>query len=96
MAENDEREDLDALVRHPGWARFTDMVNSQWSASSEWFLEQLDNALKTDNPNGHEHFRQIRASQREIQKALKMPSDRIKALETKEVPQYVASRRGSL
>lgn len=97
MAENSELEDLDQLVSSPGWQRFVAMVNEQWAAGAEWFLKELDTALGTDDATGHTHFRQVRASQREIQKVLRMVPDRIKALKQPEPSKdSVMSRRGGL
>lgn len=97
MPENSELEDLDQLVASPGWQRFVAMANEQWAASSEWFLNELDQALKTDDTAGHTHFRQVRAAQREIQKVLRMVPERIKALKQPEKPaDPVMSRRGGL
>lgn len=99
MAENPELEALDQLVHSEGWKRFTDMVDQQWGPSSAWFLEQLDKALAVDGQGGTDHFRQVRSAQREIQKVMQMPAQRIAKIKTaSQQPSgdFVGSRRGPL
>lgn len=98
MAENLELEELDQLVRSPGWARFRAMVDAQWGPSSEWFLGELDKVLGSDDARSTEHFRQIRAAQREIQKVLQLVPHRLELL-TRPTPSSdtsAGSRRGLL
>ena len=99
MAEDDELEALDQLVNSEGWKLFAGMVDKQWGPSSEWFLGQLDEALKTDDKAGTEHFRQVRASQKSVQLVMQMVPQRIKALKDASVRSsgdFVGSRRGPL
>ena len=99
MADNVELEALDQLVNSEGWKLFVGLVNKQWHPSSEWFLGQLDDALKTDDVKGTEHFRQVRASQREVQKVLQLPQQRLEQLKRASQPSspdFVGSRRGPL
>lgn len=99
MAENHELEALDQLVNSDGWKLFAGMVDKQWGPSSEWFLGELDKALSHDDRSGTEHFRQVRASQREIQRLMQMVPQRIKTLKDASVRSsgdFVGSRRGPL
>lgn len=99
MAENHELEALDQLVNSDGWKLFQAMVDKQWGPASSWFLGQLDDALKRDDKAGTDHFRQVRAAQREIQQVMQMVPHRISALKTVSLPpsgDFVGSRRGPL
>lgn len=98
MAENHELEALDQLVNSEGWALFRGMVDKQWGPSSDWFLGELDKALAVDGQAGTDHFRQVRAAQREIQKVMGLVPHRIAQIKASQTPSgdSAQSRRGVL
>lgn len=98
MAENTEYEDLDQLVNTRGWARFVQMVNKQWGRESDAFHDAIEQAARGDNVHLQDHLRQILAAQREIQKVLQLPQNRLNILKGGQPMEreYVGSRRGSL
>ena len=99
MAENRDLEDLDALVKSPGWAIFTRMVEQTYGRTSDRFYNAVTAAAKGDNPHATDHLRQIIAEQRGALDAVGLVAQRLKVLTpptVHELREYVGSRRGSL
>lgn len=101
MAENVELEALDQLVNSAGWKIFTSVIAREWGTSEGGgavFVDQVSKAVQHTGPEATEHLRQIVAAQREIQRAMRWPLDRIAALKKHEpnTGLRVMSRRGSL
>lgn len=92
-----EYEDLVQLVNTKGWAQFEAMVQKQWGRESEAFHDAIEQAARGDNVHLQDHLRQILAAQREIQKVMQLPHNRIKQLKPhSEAREFVGSRRGGL
>ena len=88
-----EREDLDALTKSPGWLRLT-----QWARQE--FAEQLAQHTEhaadgTDDLQALHKLRQVIAAKRAVELVLAWPATRIKAVTPH--PQPISlSRRGGL
>lgn len=94
-----EREDLDALVHSDGWRMFRDHVVSEWGTGGHRFLKGVKDAADNTTPGATEQLRQIIVAQREIDRMLGWPDERLKQISK---PELVASggmlsqRRGGL
>ena len=99
-----EREDLDALVRSDGWTVFCAHVAHEWGTAEAGggtvFLAAVKKAADImDDPTATAQLRQILASQREIHKLLAGVPERIKQLKAADsgaAAPLAWSRRGGL
>ena len=69
--DNSEREDLDALVRSPGWARFVAHVEKEWGTAEHgggaYFTMAARKASdQTDDATALAYLRQICVAQKQI------------------------------
>lgn len=101
MSENVELEALDQLVNSEGWKIFSSVISREWGSSEGGgavFVDQVTKAVQHTGPEATEHLRQIVAAQREIQRAMRWPLERIAALKKCDLKSGspVLSRRGSL
>ena len=92
---SEELEDLQHLVAVPGWKRFRDMVNAQWSSSGTRYQDAITNAARATDTDAVQQLRQIISAQREITAVMGMVDARIKLLKTPLASGYT-SRRGHL
>ncbi len=96
-----ELEALQALLDSDGWTVFSRMVGTMWGDSEgngERFLQAVSGASKAGDADAIAQLRQIIVAQREIQLAMKWPTERVKALSQANQtsgPMH-PSRRGSL
>jgi hypothetical protein len=99
-----ELEDLDALLRHPGWGRFVAYVTQEWGSDEGGGLRFKQGAKKaannTEDAMALSHLRQIMAAQSEIHRLIAWAGERVAHLKATEpgpdsdgVP---LSRRGGL
>lgn len=87
-----EREDWDALVKSPGWARLMAYVKEQWGAAACDI--RMDKALDADNLNEVKVIARVR---KELAAVIRRPEDRIVELaRVMEPTPHTMSRRGSL
>lgn len=100
MAENVELEALDQLVASEGWKILTAVVAKDWGnaeGGGAFFADAVSKAVKVTGPEATDHLRQICAAQREIQRVMNWPKERIKLLKgTNGNHDAPLSRRGSL
>jgi hypothetical protein len=95
----DEKEDLEALLRSTGWLRFARHIEQEWG---DKFHTHVTAAVgDSDDVIALQKLRQITVAKREIEKAMRWPSDRIAELtrsaESQERAHTVPlSRRGHL
>lgn len=95
-----EREDLDALTRSDGWRLFSEYCLSEWGPAGTRFHSAVKTAADhTNDADATAQLRQIIVAQREIQKLLAWPAERLKYL-TQSEPELATgrdySRRGGL
>jgi hypothetical protein len=95
-----EREELEALTQSSGWTVFQSYVESEWGAGGRRFLSAVKAASDNeDDKNAVAFLRQIIVAQREIQKLLLWPAERLKTLQSTELElagERDYSRRGGL
>lgn len=82
MTDDRELEDLTNLVKHPGWYRFVAILTKEWQ-------EQIDIKLRsalqnTDDALAAGQMRQVVAAKAAIERMLKWPDERIKAIQRKD------------
>lgn len=97
--EDTEREDLDALVNHPGWARFCQYVAREWGneeGNGLRFMQGVKDAANDLTSQGPDKLRQVIVAQREIQTLLSWPRKRMRELSPRPELAVSGSRRGSL
>lgn len=91
-----ERENLDALINSDGWRTFTDYVTSEWGPGGRAFISAVTGAANgTDSATAMAHLQQIIVAQKEIQKVLAWPEERLKALKAPDLS-VIYPRRGRL
>lgn len=100
--EDPEREDLDALLQSAGWQWFLRYVAREWGADdgggAMYHGAVTAAAKEDDDPRALAKLRQIVVAQREIQKLIRWPSQRLAEV-TKIAADPVGagqSRRGGL
>ena len=94
---NDEKQDLDNLVKHPGWQRFT-------AYSHDEITKRLDTAIENAANNTSDalvanQLRQCIAVKQAIRLLLAWPGERVKLLREADAKREAVgqmSRRGSL
>ena len=99
MLDVNERENLEALVASDGWKTFAAYVGQEWGAGGRAFLDATTKAAdQKADADAMAYLRQIIVAQREIQKLVKWPEERLKQLEPIEYATASRdySRRGSL
>lgn len=101
QAQASEREALQALIESDGWKMFAAFVGKQWGDSEgngERFLHAVSKASTASDADAIAHLRQIIVAQREVQLAIRWPSDRLQQLQkaSQGPGQTHPSRRGSL
>ena len=78
---SEQREVLDSLQQHPGWALFCAHVEREWGVSGLRFQQELDRALNlTDNDACASQSRQIRSGQKIIMSLLRWPAEEMQRL----------------
>jgi hypothetical protein len=94
-----ETEDLDALLRSPGWLRFSRHAEVEWH---EKFADKVKSAIgDTDDAAALAKLRQVTVAKDSIERLLRWPKDRLSELQRtadahdKET-RVPLSRRGSL
>lgn len=95
-----EREDLEALTTSDGWKRFQSYVESEWGAGGRAFIDAVTKAADNKSDADATAFlRQIIVAQKQIQRLVAWPEERLKTLKPEELvstgPQDY-SRRGGL
>lgn len=94
-----EREELDALVNSDGWRLFTSYVQSEWGSGGRAFIDATEKAAdQKADADAMAYLRQIIVAQRQIQRLVRWPEERLKQLATPELVPAVTdySRRGTL
>lgn len=98
--ENTEREDLEALLRSAGWARFQQHVQSEWGTADgggqRFLLAVTKAANHTDDAMATGQLRQIIAAQREIQTLMAWVGQRLQQVTPDKDYERPHSRRGGL
>jgi hypothetical protein len=97
MSDRNEAEDLDDLLRHPGWHRLRDHFRGYWTEQIEQQLAQAVN--DTDDALAAGKMRQVIAAKRAVAALLEWPDDRLRQLATAakaREPLVTDSRRGRL
>jgi len=97
MTNDQEREDLDALVKSPGWHRIKAWATSDMSAHMLAATEQAANV--TDDAVALNKLRQVIAAKKAVEMTLNWPEDRLKALTAvaaRDERDQSFSRRGGL
>ena len=97
MTNDQEREDLDALVKSPGWHRIKQWAASDMAAHMAQATEQAANVA--DDALALNKLRQVIASKRAVEMALNWPEDRLRQLTSMAAQQereQTYSRRGGL
>lgn len=89
---SDEKDDLESLLKSPGWLRFRDAQVSQWQ-------DQITDAMASaandrDDLMALHKIRQVLAAQRAILTALSWPSERLQRLKASESQPVSLSRGG--
>lgn len=66
-----ELEDLDALIKSPGWVRFVAYVNGEWGSDGVLFQNAITAAANVaDDPIATAKLRQVLVTQREVKKLI--------------------------
>lgn len=97
MSPRNEAEDLDDLLRHPGWALVTTHARRYWG-------DELENHLAvavgdTNDTLALAKMRQIIAAKRAVLALIDWPTERLRQLEAgaaSRTPRITESRRGTL
>jgi hypothetical protein len=97
---DNEREELEALTRSEGWKMFQSYVESEWGPGGRAFIDAVTKAADNKaDADATAFLRQIIVAQKQIQRLVKWPEERLGALKQ---PELVAagpvdySRRGRL
>ncbi len=97
MSDRNEAEDLDDLLRHPGWQRLCGHFRGFWSDQIE---QQIANAVNDVNDTlAAGKMRQVIAAKRAVSALLEWPDERLRQLQTAakaREPLVTESRRGTL
>lgn len=104
--DSNAREDLDALVKSPGWLRFLAHVEQEWGTRTKGGGAHFTSAARhaadqTDDQRALSHLRQICVAQKEIHTVIQWVYDALKGEEKAERELATAgptdySRRGGL
>lgn len=87
-----EREDWDALLKSPGWARLMSYVKDQWGAAACDL--RMEKALDADNLNDVKVIARVR---KELTAVIRRPEERMQELAHLMAPlPQTMSRRGAL
>jgi hypothetical protein len=89
-----EKEDLGALLTHPGWFRLVQHIDAEWGpAKMESHYETAAN--NPDQAAAATHILQIAQRKRAVRDILEWPAERLKQIKAREVnPVQGMSRTG--
>ena len=79
---SDEIDALEALTRHPGWARLTEHARAEWAVRE--FTARRNALGDTDDKRALDKLRQITAAQEAVEWVLTWPSQEIAKLRRQE------------
>lgn len=92
---SETRDALSDLVKHPGWALFTQHCQDEWGLQGTRYHEEMDKALDMSDP-GVAQLRalQVRATRRLVEILLEWPSQEVSRLGRVEEPVALSQGRG--
>lgn len=92
-----ERDDLEGLLQHPGWARYQQMVQREWGPSGERYQQAVELAASKADPDlTRDSLKVIILTHKEIKRLLALPVERVQHLTHATAPVLSVSRRGGL
>lgn len=99
MSDDREYEDLEALLKAPGWLRYKHALEKQWRDEYDAYVNKA--AADADDAMAMSKLRQIIAARKAILAALEYPAERLRSIEaaakTRALDTTIPlSRRGSL
>ena len=99
MSDDREREDLEALLKAPGWLRFVNAQRKTWEEEFSKFVRQATN--DTNDAAALTKLRQVIVARDAVLAALTYPDERLRGLTDMEHARVLStnvplSRRGSL
>jgi ABC-type Fe2+-enterobactin transport system substrate-binding protein len=101
MSEPNEREDLESLLKAPGWLRLINHSRKEWAGDG--YAAKIKLAIRhatEKNENVAEAVQRVDAANDEVNAVLSWPKDRVQTLLTQEAQRQSSlvtlSRRGGL
>lgn len=73
---SDELEDLEDLVKHPGWLRLTDWAKNEWTARIAQHTEKAANEV--DDVKALHTLRQVLAAKNAVELVLGWPVEKVR------------------
>lgn len=85
MSDDKEYEDLEALLKAPGWLRFYNAMTKQWREEYDMHVNKAANV--TDDALALSQLRQVVAAKKAVLAAIEYPKERLR-----QIDQAAASR----
>lgn len=77
MAEDKEREDLDALLKAPGWLRFVNEMQKQWTGRYDDYVAKAINGER----DALQELLKLTAARTAVLAAIKYPQERLRQID---------------